>query len=466
MRETLLKQLARERHLTTLRKFNQVYRRTARELQLGEREVSPRQFERWLAGAVKTAPQPEAREVLEAMFGQPTHRLFDVVQSEPAPESTVIDLSELPATTAWSPPRTSDADRSSPESLYQLMMSAADESRESAREAEAAIGRPTMESLESEVIGLSRTYLTQPPTTLLPKVVEVRRQLHARLEETSRPDQLRQLRFLAGVATALLTEICIDLGQHRMAYEHARSAWAHADAIGHTGLAVWARGMQASSSYWADLPNDAVVAISRAAEHHPTGVSAARMHSIEARTWSHVGNVQGTMSAVRAAVESRASANDRDDLHDGIGGVFFWDEAREQRCHSSAYLQLIKVRQDELQPGLVAQLTAQILQHTQRALSVSQAAPPSHRSLPVEATIGLDMATAFLLLGDLDSARETLWPVLELAADLRTHPVLYRLRGLHGQLALVQESRAKTELVAAVTEFAAGSTVRALPAGS
>jgi hypothetical protein len=169
------------------------------------------------------------------------------------------------------------------------------------------------------------------------------------------------------------------------------------------------------------------------------------------------------MDSVRAAIESRAAAGESDDLHDIIGGVFHWDEAREQRCHSSAYLQLISVRRDELQPRLVEQLTSEILQHTQRALAVSQAAPPSHRSLSVEATIGLDMATAFLLLGDVAAAQETLWPVLELSQDLRTHPVLYRLRGVRAQLGVLPASRGTAELSAAVTEFAATSTVRALP---
>jgi hypothetical protein len=80
---TLLRMLITERHWQKFATFERQFRRSARQLadQAGEPElatvtVSPRQFERWYAGQVKTRPHPDACRVLELMFGQPADHLL------------------------------------------------------------------------------------------------------------------------------------------------------------------------------------------------------------------------------------------------------------------------------------------------------------------------------------------------------------------------------------------------------
>ena len=64
---TLLRVLITERHWQKFETFEAQFRRASRELaaEAGEPDiakvtVSPRQFERWYAGKVKTVPYPEA----------------------------------------------------------------------------------------------------------------------------------------------------------------------------------------------------------------------------------------------------------------------------------------------------------------------------------------------------------------------------------------------------------------------
>ncbi|MEU9885334.1 hypothetical protein [Sphaerisporangium sp. NPDC051011] len=471
--ETYLKQLVRARDVLPYKRFVRVYEKTARDLELRGLSVERRQYLRWLAGEVKGLPLPDACAVLQAMFGQPADKLFTKVPvqvnfpaSEPNPE--VIDLSPRRGA-VWSTPQPSAGPdpRAVPATLHELMMSAAEQSRDSAANAETALGRSTLELLEGDVITLARTYLSQSPVVMFPKISELRTRVEAKTRQSRQPDQLRDLSFMNGVLCALLAEASNDLGMHHMANDHARAAWVHANNIGHVPLAVWARGMQATSAYWNNAPNDALVAISRAEEHRPTGVPAARLNSIRARTWSHLGNTERTLQAVRDAQEARATAPD--DEHDDlayVGGVFDWDRVREERCASTAVLELIRRRHAELDQRALQRLTNLILDHADRARTMSQAEPAEKRSPIVEATILLDMATARLLLGDVSGAHDTLRPIFSLPGDMRTFPVLHRLRGIRAPLAQIQTTRAVQELAEALRDFNAGSTVRALPPGT
>ena len=84
---TLLRVLIIERHWQKFGTFEAQFRRAGRELaeQAGEPgiatvTVSPRQFERWYAGKVKTVPYPDSCRVLEHLFGHPVRRLLAPAQ--------------------------------------------------------------------------------------------------------------------------------------------------------------------------------------------------------------------------------------------------------------------------------------------------------------------------------------------------------------------------------------------------
>ncbi|WP_449061495.1 hypothetical protein [Planomonospora algeriensis] len=344
-------------------------------------------------------------------------------------------------------------------------MSAAENSRNSAEQAEAMLGPSTLEALQDDVAHLARTYLQTPPAKAFPRITGLRDQVEEKIGQTRQPDQLRELGVLNSVLCALLAEACIDLGEPRMAGEHARAAWAHANTIGHTDLAVWARGIQATSNYWNDRPNDALVAVRRGEEHRPTGVAAARLNSIKARTWSHLGNSEETLRAVRDAQDARASVGSGPDDLSAIGGVFTWDQAREERCVSTALLQLVEGQYATLDPAALHRFTHMILTHAEQALAVARALPAEQQSPIIQATIILDIATAMLLRGDVPGAHEALRPVLALPENMRTFPVMYRLGVMKTPLGSVQQTRATRELQDALVGFAARSAVQALPPG-
>lgn len=80
---TLLRVLLTKRHWQRWSTFEVQFRRAAVRLAESEGEpglattpVSPRQFERWYSGQVKTLPRPDACRVLEGMFGHPAADLL------------------------------------------------------------------------------------------------------------------------------------------------------------------------------------------------------------------------------------------------------------------------------------------------------------------------------------------------------------------------------------------------------
>lgn len=452
---TVLRQLAQEKGLVAYRHFSRAYEATARELGYHDLTIGERQWERWLEAQLKGLPYPKACEVLERIFDRPASELFAAAPS-------TKDGADAEHGQGLTPARLLDPPVDVHKGMYEMMKDAASQSRDAAGNVERELGQAAMEQLHDDVVHLARTYLLRSPMQLFPELVAIRDRILVRMAETRKPAQLADLNFLAGVSSTLLAEACIDLGEMRMAVDHARAAWSYATSIDHVPLAVWARGMMATSAYWAGQPRDAVAAITKAGQHRPVGIAAARVHSIAARAWSHMGDTDRTVGSIRAAMEARAADQGGDELQ-GIGGVFDWDSVREQRCYSSALLQLLQIRREEFDPAAVRRFTGEVLAYTRAALQDAQAVPDEDRSPMVEATIGIEMATAWVIVGDVPSARQTLGGVLELPADLRTFPVLHRLHGLRAQLALASAGRAAGELSDDLASFIQGSTVRALP---
>jgi len=91
-RPTLLRVLVAQRHWQKYETFVTQYERAAGELAVRDHDprlrglsIAKRQFGRWLAGTVKTAPYPDHCRVLEYLFGRPIYELFSPVSqgSEP-----------------------------------------------------------------------------------------------------------------------------------------------------------------------------------------------------------------------------------------------------------------------------------------------------------------------------------------------------------------------------------------------
>ena len=99
---TLLRVLVTRRHWRPFEAFRTQYERAARELaerdqdpRLGRLSVGKRQFDRWLAGGLKTMPDRDHCRVLEYLFGHPVEQLLAQAPQEP-------DRAQVDASTASS----------------------------------------------------------------------------------------------------------------------------------------------------------------------------------------------------------------------------------------------------------------------------------------------------------------------------------------------------------------------------
>jgi hypothetical protein len=91
-RPTLLRVLVAERHWQKYETFVTQYERAANELAIRDHDprlrglsIAKRQFGRWLAGTVKTAPYPDHCRVLEDLFGRRADELLAPIPQLPQP---------------------------------------------------------------------------------------------------------------------------------------------------------------------------------------------------------------------------------------------------------------------------------------------------------------------------------------------------------------------------------------------
>lgn len=104
-RNTLLRQLLEERHLTTYPAFEAQFARAARNLaeeagdpRLASVAVSSRQFDRWMSGELKQLPRPDTCRVLEELLGRAARDLFASASAYPptAPEPLPANVPPSP----------------------------------------------------------------------------------------------------------------------------------------------------------------------------------------------------------------------------------------------------------------------------------------------------------------------------------------------------------------------------------
>ncbi len=403
----LLRRLVVDRHWQHYPTFRARFEDTARALaretgdqRLARLTVSPRQFDRWFYGEIKTLPRDGARQVLERLLSRPVVELF-TVPAAVAPPAPVPPRSDGP---------TAHAD---PDHVADLVITAAAESREHADNLVAnGVDPLAVDRLHHEVVALAAEFARQPPGAVLPRAQRVRRLAHQLLDRTPRPSQARELYLVAGAACGLLAGASFDLGYRDAAAAHADAAWTYGSLIAHDGLRAWARGMQALLATWSGRPLQAQQLAADGLRHAPSGPARVRLHGIAARAWSHLGDPARTSNAVAAGLASVGERGE-DDLHDRIGGEFGFDAARHAWCVSSAFVQLGHA------PAAA--------HHARRALALYDELPPGDRSPKAEAAARVDLANAFLLEAELDGAADALRPVL----TLHVH---HRVDGIHRRL--------------------------------
>lgn len=403
----LLRRLLVERHWHRYRTFTEHFIEAADQLardtgqhRLSRLTVSPRQFDRWVYGEIRTLPRDGAQQVLERLLGHPIAELF-AVAPEAVPEATPTPQE------MWGNGGT-DADQ-----IEDLVLAAAVESRGHAdRLALDGVDPVAVARLHDEVVALAGEFAMEASIAMLARAERVRRLACQLLDRTPRPAQARDLYLIAGAACGLLAGASFDLGYRDAAAAHADAAWTYGSLIAHSGLKSWARGTQALLANWSGRAVQAQQLVADGLHHAPAGAARVRLHGIQARSWSHLGDRARTASAVAAGLEVLGERGE-DELHDGIGGEFAFDAARHAWCIGTAYIQL--------------EDAAAAAHHTQRAIALYHDLPAADRTPKAEAAAYVDLATAHLLQAELDGATEALRKVLTLPSEHRVDGVQRRL---------------------------------------
>jgi tetratricopeptide (TPR) repeat protein len=345
----------------------------------------------------------------------------------------MADAAELPYMTATAPgsrpaqshwmaagvPGSAALDRLSERALVQA---AAHESSAHAEWAEGSnVGQATLEQLDADVRRIATDYVHVPPLPMFAEMLRVRDRIYWLLAGRQKPAATAHLHLLAGMLCGLLANASTDLGYRDAAAEQARAAWAYGDIIGHNGLRAWTRGMQALVEYWSGRPQHAARLAQSGGRYADSATARVRLHSIEARAWSLLGESREASRCLGAAAGARESAAASDELHDEVGGVFSFADTKSYCYAGAAFIHL-------------GQADA-ALEAASRAVELYAAGPAGQRSYGAESLARVDMAMAYLVKRRLDGAAAILAPVLAIPAGLRIAQLGDRLADVRVRLA-------------------------------
>lgn len=431
--------------------------------------VHERLVSKWEAGGVRVHPRPINQAALDTSLA----RSDDVVRARFAAliDQPVVDRAVPPEfdARADAPERvhySSDADllalidagamrgvALAAISERDLIMAAAHEASEHAGKAESTnVGASTLEQLDADVTRIANDYVHIPPVPMMVEMVRVRRRVYRLLEGHQRPADTGHLYLLAGTLSGLLANASTDLGHYDAAGEQIRAAWAYAELCGHNGLRAWTRGMHALIEYWSQRPRRAVQLAQSGQEFAESATAHVRLLNIEARIWSALGSAADTDRCVRAADDAREIAA-TDALHDEVGGVFGFNDAKANYYAGATYIHL-----GQAEPALTA---------TQRAIELYSNGPSAQRSYGAEALARVDCAAAHLINGSLDGAAEALQPVLGLDEDKRIAQLEERLTGVRRRIAApaFRDAIEARRLDERIEEFCGSTAAKSIPPG-
>ncbi|MFB0629910.1 DNA-binding protein [Streptomyces sp. AB3(2024)] len=388
---TLLKVLVAQRSWR-YRDFAAAFERAATKVGLRNQTVSEAQFRRWTSGRVKTMPSPDACRVLESLFGMEAVALFAAPpQGVPRTVPTAYDIES------------------------EIAMTARDAADEAGAAAAQSVSDTTIDQLRDDVAALATAYATTPPFDVFRRAKGLRQDAEYQRGATRVPVQQQELLILAGQACALLSTAAFDLGALDDATRLARSAALYGETARFDPMRAYAAGSLAIVAYFAGRPSEAVRHVRAALAYGGLGdAGRRRLLSIAARAYGHLGDGEQAGRATVAAVGLDAGA--RDDLHDGVGGEFAFDE--ERLVMSAATTALLT--------GDGSRAEGQ----ARHALELVAGRPPARQSGTVKAKASADLAAALLLRGDLEAAEEALTPVWEIPGDRRSAGLLGRVTGL------------------------------------
>lgn len=172
------------------------------------------------------------------------------------------------------------------------------------------------------------------------------RQIHtaALTEGCHRPDRSRELSFLAGVASGLMTEAGLDTGNPRAALTQAKVVLLCAERAGHDEIRAKIISWQALTAYWAGWSRQAVGFARKGAALGIGGRVSIFLPAVEARAHAELGDRESAVTAP-AAAEETTHWHETTDL-DGLGGLFDFPRCRQAYFRAESRVRLAPASDD------------------------------------------------------------------------------------------------------------------------
>lgn len=294
-RITLLRQLLKERHLTTYEAVVPQFGRAAREVaeaegdpRLATIEVSRRQFDRWMGGEVKTLPRPDTCRVLERMFGRTAARLFG--PAEPSPPEPVT-----PTPFGTAPEQGEDTVGIVARS-HQLTCGNVDEAT-----------LAFLSSCLEEVVG---RYEQDGPYALRGQARQLHGLTHTLLGGRQPPRARQELFRITARAAGLLAYMAVNTGDFPLAEAYCTEALNLSREIGDLDTELWTSGTLSFSYYYAGryaVADDCAAAAVQRSARNPQALRL--LVNGRARALAKLGDRTGAEQAINGALHLS-------DLHD------------------------------------------------------------------------------------------------------------------------------------------------------
>jgi tetratricopeptide (TPR) repeat protein len=449
----LLRALLVQRRWHRYRAFIRAYDEAARVVDASLVGCGPSepQFERWLAGKLKTLPRPDHCRVLEAMLaGHTAEELFApapaVLPSPTVPgpgdgepcEAVTAEASSIRAGSLQVPDTEASAggtagvgrpvtlgrgepgggrggDPPGEGEIEEIVMVTADESAAFGSWAEITnVGDFQLEHLQTRLRHVARTVYHSPLEKFL-DAARLRNVAFALLDGRQRPDQTRDLYLIASLACVILAWESADLGRHDAADTQARTAWLCAELAGHDGARAWVRVAQAANAYWRGEVTEAAQRAEAALEYARRGTVGV-LAACQAADWARLGDNDQAESLLRRVDTEYERPADPDEP----GGLLGCDRERQLGFTGSTYLRLGQPQE--------------ALTEFDQARDILEGAPEEEFRYGLDALVRLDAAKAHLALDHLDGAEEMIDPVLALPVERRVDSIIQRLDGVNAML--------------------------------
>jgi hypothetical protein len=335
----------------------------------------------------------------------------------------------------------------------EVEMGAHDGSEYAERAEQRDIGDSTLEQLRSDVVRLSREYMTGEALQLFLEMRRVRDRMHGALDRRLWPRDETDLYLLLGCMNCLMAAVADDLGYPGASEELIRAAWAYAVVIDHGPLKAKLRADLASVAYWRGRPRQARDLAESGLQYLASGPNAAQLLLKQGRAAAKLGDGSTARRAISMARDARELRTSDDLLV--MGGEFGFSRASQHYLAGSTLLEIPDAGRDAIT-------------ELERATELYAAGPEEgeDHSFELRMLAHIELAVARLRAGDLDAARPALRPVLALLPARRIDPLPQRLGMIRAELARAryQGSSQADGLVQEIEDFSRDTIVGALSA--